>query len=41
MVEYVLVLVLLFVAATTTGWLIRAINAQANRTQLLLSSDFP
>ena len=40
-VEYLLVMVLLMSAALLTGWLVRAVNTQHARTQLLLGSDYP
>ncbi len=40
-VEYLLVMVLLMSAALLAGWLVRAVNAQHARTQLLLGSDYP
>ena len=40
-VEYLLVMVLLMSAALLAGWLVRAVNTQHARTQLLLGSDYP
>lgn len=41
LVEYVLVLVLLLGAASAAGFMVRAVRAQAARTETLLGSDYP
>ena len=41
LVEYVLVLVLLLGAASVAGFMVRAVRAQAARTETLLGSDYP
>ena len=39
--EYLLVMMLLMSAAFLAGWLVRAVNTQHVRTQMLLGSDYP
>ena len=41
MLEYVLVLLALMGAAAASGLLIRAMDAQAERSKILLGSEFP
>lgn len=39
--EYILVFVALMIAATATGFIIKAVNRQHTRTTTILSSDYP
>ncbi|MBR4317428.1 MAG: hypothetical protein IKT85_01600 [Kiritimatiellae bacterium] len=41
LVEYVLVLVLLMAAATAAGFIIKALNRQHHRTEVILGSHYP
>lgn len=41
LVEYVLVLVLLMAAATAAGFIIKALNRQHHRTEVILGAHYP
>ncbi|MBQ9693739.1 MAG: hypothetical protein IJV69_03180 [Kiritimatiellae bacterium] len=41
LVEYILVLVLLMAAATAAGFIVKALNRQHHRTEVILGSHYP